>query len=346
VIAGRLPAAVLLPALTALLLGALLANAGVGAVRVAPLQVIAIVLNHLGIPVGVAYTDQQDAVIWAIRVPRILLAAFVGASLALAGAVMQGVFRNPLADPSLIGVSSGAALGAVVAILLGMSLAGPFSLPAAAFAGGLLATLAVYRLARHQGRVEVVTLVLTGIAVNAIAGAGIGLGTFLADDRQLRTIVFWSLGSVGGASWPTLLAALPGMALGLLVLPFFGRALNVLVLGDREARHLGLDTERLRFVLVTLAALATGAGVAVAGIIGFVGLVTPHVVRLLAGPDHRVLLPASALAGAVLLLLADLVSRTVVVPRELPLGVVTALAGGPFFLWLVQRTRAAHGGWG
>jgi iron complex transport system permease protein len=136
------------------------------------------------------------------------------------------------------------------------------------------------------------------------------------------------------------------MTLGLLVLPFFGRTLNVLVLGDREARHLGLDTERLRFALVTLAALITGAGVAVAGIIGFVGLITPHVVRLLAGPDHRVLLPASGLAGAVLLLLADLVAPTAVVPRELPLGVVTALAGGPFFLWLVQRTRAANGGWG
>jgi iron complex transport system permease protein len=344
--AGRVRPAVVFVALVALLVAALLLNAGIGAVRVAPLQVVAIVLKHLGIRLDVAYTPQQDAVIWAIRVPRILLTVLVGAGLALAGAVLQGVFRNPLADAGLIGVSSGAALGAVAAILVGFSLFGAFALPAAAFCGGLLAALAVYRIARHEGRIEVVTLVLTGIAMNAILGAGVGLGTFLADDRQLRTIVFWSLGSVGGATWPGVQAAAPLIGLGLLVLPRYGRALNLLVLGEREARHLGVDTERTRFILIALAALVTGAAVAVAGIIGFVGLITPHILRLITGPDHRVLLPASALGGAVLLLVTDLAARTLAAPRELPLGVVTALLGGPFFLWLVLRTRRAHGGWG
>ena len=342
--AGR--RAVLFPALLALLACAVLVSAGSGAVRIAPAQVIAILLAHAGISLDVSYTAQQDAVLWAIRLPRVVLAALVGAALALAGAVLQGVFRNPLADPGLVGVSSGAALGAVSAVVVGFSTFGLATLPAAAFVGGLLAMLAVYSFARQGGRTEVVTLILAGIAVNAIAGAGTGLMIFLANDVQLRTIVFWSLGSLGGTTWRSVSAVLPFIGLGLVLLPRWGRQLNLLVLGEREARHLGLDTERLRFVLVGLAALIMGASVAVAGIIGFVGLVVPHIIRLIAGPDHRVLLPASALAGASLLLLADLAARTLVLPRELPLGVVTALAGGPFFLWLLHRTRKEHGGWG
>ncbi|MGD9892388.1 MAG: FecCD family ABC transporter permease [Dehalococcoidia bacterium] len=336
----------LFPMLGALLVLALLLNAGIGAVRIAPVQSLAILFDHLGIDLGVSYTGQQDAVLWAIRIPRMLLAALVGASLGLAGAVMQGVFRNPLADPSLIGVSSGAALGAVIAIVFGVTILGAATLPVAAFIGGLLATLAVYGCARHQGRIEVVTLVLTGIALNAIAGAGIGFGTFMADDAQLRSIVFWSLGSVGGATWTAVLAVLPAIGLGIIVLPWWGRQLNLLVLGEREARHLGLATERVRFLLIVLSALVTGAAVSVAGIVGFVGLVVPHIIRLIAGPDHRTLLPASALGGAILLLFTDLIARTAVIPRELPLGVVTAMLGGPFFLWLVYRTRTIHGGWG
>jgi iron complex transport system permease protein len=191
-----------------------------------------------------------------------------------------------------------------------------------------------------------VTLILAGIAINAIAGAATGIFFFLANDVQLRTIVFWTLGSLGGATWRSVWAVLPFIALGLVLLPRWGRQLNLLVLGDREARHLGVETERLRFVMVGLAALITGAAVAVAGIIGFVGLIVPHIIRLIAGPDHRLLLPASALTGATLLLFADLAARTLVLPRELPLGVVTALVGGPFFLWLLHRTRREHGGWG
>jgi iron complex transport system permease protein len=337
-----------LPVLAALLVVAVLLNLGVGAVRIPPLTVLDILADRIGLDLGAGFTAQQEAVVVAIRSPRVLMCALIGAVLAVSGAALQGVFRNPLADPGIIGVSSGAAVGAVGAIVLGIggTWLGIGATPVAAFVGGLLAALAVYAMSRHGGRTEVVTMVLTGVAVSAICGAFVGLLTFLADDAQLRTIVFWSLGSMGGATWGAVGAAVPMLVTSVVLLPFFGRALNALVLGEREARHVGVDTERVRLAVVALAALGTGASVSIAGIVGFVGLVTPHLLRLVAGPDHRLLLPASALGGAVLLLVADLVARTVVVPAELPLGVVTALAGGPFFLVLLLRTRRTHGGWG
>lgn len=340
------PRALLLPGLVALLLVAVLLNAGLGAVRIGPAQVAAVVAGKLGLSLDVPVTAQQEAVLWSIRLPRVALVLLVGAGLGMAGAALQGVFRNPLADPSIVGVSSGGALGAILAIMAGLTPLGQWTLPAAAFFGGLIATLGVYGFARHEGRTEVVTLILAGIALNAIAGALMGMLTFLADDRQLRTIVFWSLGSAGGATWAAVGAVLPFIAVGLLLLPRWAGSLNLLVLGEREARHLGVHTERVRFLLIALAALMTGASVAVAGIISFIGLVIPHLIRMAAGPEHRTLLPASALGGAALLLLADLAARTVAIPRELPLGVVTGLAGGPFFLWMLHRTRRQHGGWG
>jgi len=332
-------AGALIPVLIVLLLAAVIVNVGVGAVAISPVQAVGILLDHAGISTGITYSPQQDAVLWAIRLPRVLLALLVGAGLGLAGAALQGVFRNPLAEPALIGVSSGASVGAVASIIFGFTLLGRASLPLAAFAGALLTTLLVYATSRSEGRTPVETLILMGIAVNAVAGALTGYLTFLADDQQLRSIVFWSLGSLGGATWEVVRAVLPFIGLGLLLTPRWGRALNLLVLGEREARHLGLNTERTRFALIALAALMTGAAVAVAGIIGFVGLVVPHLVRLIAGPDHRLLLPASALGGALLLLLADLAARTLVTPAELPLGVVTALLGGPFFMWLLYRAK-------
>ena len=356
----RVPGSVLLIGLTVALAVALVLNLGVGAVRIAPGQVLSILADRLGGEFG-GYTGQQAAVLEVIRAPRVLLCAVMGAALAVAGAALQGVFRNPLADPGIIGVASGAAVGAVGAIILGSATAGTVAagtsavgssgivgrllIPFAAFVGGLVAALVVYLMSKHQGRTETVTMVLTGIAVNAICGALVGLLTFLADDAQLRTIVFWTMGSLGAATWPVVMIAVPLLVICVLVTPLFGRALNVLVLGEREARHVGIDTERVRLAVVALAALGTGAAVSVAGIVGFVGLVTPHLLRLVAGPDHRLLLPASALGGAVLLLAADLVSRTIAVPAELPLGVVTALAGGPFFLYLLARTRRVDGGW-
>ena len=336
----------LLPGLVALLAVAALLSVGLGALRIAPDQVVAIIAHHAGIDLGVSYGLDQDAVLWSIRLPRVVLGILVGGGLAVAGAALQGVFRNPLADPGLIGVSSGASLGAVAAIVLGFAAAGSYTLPLVAFVGGVVATLVVYAVARFDGRTEVVTLLLTGLAVNALCNAAVGYLLFIADDQQLRGVVFWSLGSLGGATWPLVLAALPCIALAVLVLPLLARSLNLFLLGEREARHLGVEVERVRVLVIVLAALATGAAVAVAGIVGFVGLIVPHLVRLVAGPDHRVLLPASALLGAALLLFADLFARTVAAPAELPLGVVTALLGGPFFLWLLRRTRREHGGWG
>jgi len=278
--------------------------------------------------------------------PRTLLGLTVGMVLALCGVAMQGLFRNPLADPGLVGVSSGAALGAAVAIVGGAAFGGlpeafaPYLLSAFAFVGGLLVTALVYRLGRRDGQTNVATMLLAGIALTALAGAAIGLFTYLADDATLRTLTFWNLGSLNGASyarlWPLLLATL-AVALWL---PRRARALNALLLGESEARHLGFDVERLKRELVFCTALGVGAAVAAAGLIGFIGLVVPHLMRLLVGPDHRLLLPASALVGASLLLLADLVARLALAPAELPIGIVTALIGAPFFLYLLVRGRS------
>jgi iron complex transport system permease protein len=315
-------------------------NLGVGAVPIPPVAVLGILGDHMGLDLGGGFTAQQNAVLVAIRAPRVLLCALIGAVLAVSGAALQGVFRNPLADPGVIGVSSGAAVGAVGAIVLGVggSWFGLAATPLAAFVGGLLAALAVYAMSRHEGRTEVVTMVLTGVAVSAICGAFVGLLTFLADDAELRTIVFWSLGSMGGATWGAVGAAAPMLVASVVLLPLFGRPLNALVLGEREARHVGVDTERVRLAVVALAALGTGASVSIAGIVGFVGLVTPHLLRLIAGPDHRLLLPASMLYGAALLVLADLGAR---LAGGIPVGIVTALIGAPFFLWLLRRSIAA-----
>lgn len=337
--------AVLLAALTVLLVVSTLASIGLGAVRIAPEQTIAILFKHLGIDLGIEYTRQQDAIVWAIRMPRVSLAILVGSALAVSGAALQGMFRNPLADPGLIGVSSGAALGAVTSVALGFSFLGVATLPLFAFVGGVITSVAVYFMARHDGRTEIVTLVLTGIALNTMSGAMTGLLTYVASDQQLRAVVFWSLGSLGSATWTSVGASAPFVILGLVLIPRWGGALNLFVLGEREARHLGVDTERVRLELILITALMTGAAVAVAGVVGFVGLIVPHLIRLIAGPNHRVLLPACALGGASLVLLADLAARTIASPAELPLGVITALLGGPFLLLMMVRTRRAQGGW-
>lgn len=343
--ARGLPMSLVALALLALLAASLLAL-GVGAVPVTPTQSAAILLAWVGLNLDVPYAPQQAAVLLAIRLPRVLLGVLVGAGLATAGATLQAVFRNPLADPALVGVSSGAALGAIAAIVFGVAVLGPWTLPLAAFAGGLAATLAIYRFARRGGRTEVTTLLLAGLAANALFGALAGLLIQRATDPQLRSIVFWTLGSLGSATWPAVLGAAPFLLAAVFLLRRLARPLNLLVLGEAEAFHLGVDTERVKLQAVALAALATGAAVAMAGIIGFVGLVVPHLVRLLAGPDHRRLLPLSAAGGAVLLVLADLGARTVVQPAELSLGVVTGLLGAPVFILLIERTRRAHGGWG
>ena len=300
----------------------------------------------VGLPVAAGESGQAELIVGQIRLPRTLLGVAAGGVLALAGVAMQGLFRNPLADPGLIGVSSGAALGAAIAIVFGASIGGlpesfaPYLLSVCAFAGGLLVTALVYRLGRHNGQTNVATMLLAGVALTALAGALIGLFTYLADDATLRSLTFWNLGSLNGASYPRLW---PLLLITLLVacwLPRRGHALNALLLGESEARHLGFDVERLKVELILCTALGVGAAVAAAGMIGFIGLVVPHLLRLIVGPDHRVLLPASIFGGAILLLLADLVARLALAPAELPIGIVTALIGAPFFLYLLIRGRS------
>lgn len=339
--AVRPGAALTLTVLTVLLVGAVVLAVGSGAVRISPAQVLSILLAPLGAGPLAQFDEQQAAVLWVIRLPRVLLGALVGAGLAVAGAALQGLFRNPLADPGLMGITSGAALAAALSVVLGLNVLGTSSLPAAAFAGSLIATALVSLLAQDRGRVNVTTMLLAGIAINALCGAGTGLMTFLATDEQLRTLTFWNLGSLGGATWPTVLSALPLILLGAFGLPLTARALNALTLGEHGAAHLGVPVTRMKWLIITLVALSVGAGVAVAGSIGFIGLVVPHVLRLLTGPNHATLLPASALLGATLLILADLLARTLAAPAEVPIGILTALLGAPFFLYLLRQTRRA-----
>lgn len=346
---GRARSGALLAGLAVGLAALVVVAAGTGQVRIPPAEVLGSLLHHLGLPAGplppVPRAPQGEAALWYVRFPRVTLAVLVGAALGCAGALMQGVFGNPLAEPGVVGVSSGAAVGAATAIVTGFSAFGPWSTAASAFAGGLLTTLAVYALARSAGRTEVVTLVLTGVAVNATAGAAIGLLMFLTDADGVRAIAFWNLGSLASATWPAVAVVAPCTAAGLAVAAAHSRRLDLLALGERSAGHLGVRVERLRLTLIVTTALLTAGAVAFTGIIGFVGLVVPHLIRILAGPGHRTLMPASALGGAVVVVAGDLAARTLVAYQEMPLGVLTALLGGPVFFWLLRRTRAHSGGW-
>ncbi|MEO8277654.1 MAG: iron ABC transporter permease [Thermoanaerobaculia bacterium] len=328
------------------LLVAVLAGVGLGAVAISPAQVVAISAAHLGFDLGVPFEARQEGVLIGIRLPRVLLGIAVGAALAAAGALLQGLFRNPLVEPGLLGLTAGGSLGASTAIvvggMLGLSfhgLIGTLLVPVAAFAGALAAGALVARLARSLDRTGTVLLLLTGISVNAFAFAGTGLLTFLATDVQLRTLAFWNLGSLAGATWREVSIGGPLLAAAAFAALRAAHALNLLALGEREAGHLGVDTERLKRRVLIVSAFAAGTATAVAGTIGFVGLVVPQLVRMAAGPDFRLVIPASLIGGSLLVVVADLVARTVVVPAELPLGLVTALIGAPFFLSLVLNER-------
>jgi iron complex transport system permease protein len=293
-----------------------------------------------------ALSDVQRYIVLHVRLPRALLGLFIGSSLAVAGATLQSLFRNPLAEPTLIGITGGATVGAALYIVLaGVLLPAaaaaytPWLMPLSAFGFGLLATIFVFRLSRRGGITSIATLLLAGIAINAFAGAIIGLLINFASATEIESITFWTLGSLGGATWQQV-----GIV-GLCSVPLLGlmlrsaRQMNVLLLGEAEAGHLGVNTERLKQGAILLIALAIGAGVAYVGTIGFVGLVVPHMLRLLFGPDMRIILPGSLLGGAALLLGADIIARTAVAPQELSIGVITSALGAPFFLWLLQRNR-------
>lgn len=332
-------------ALVALVLGVLWAGAS-GQFAIAPQDVIGAIARRVtgAQPLDDA-TRLADATLWTVRFPRVVMALLVGSALAVGGALMQGVFGNPLAEPGIVGVSAGAAAAACIVIVLGLTVLGSWTLVAGAFLGGLVATAVVYATARQGGRTEVVTLVLTGIAVNAVAGAVMALMTFLGTNQTREEIVFWQLGSLNASRWAEVGVAAPVILVCLALTFVVARPLDLLSLGEKPARHLGVDVERLRIGVIVMVAILTSAAVAFTGIIAFVGLVVPHVIRMIAGPGHRILLPASALCGAVLLLYADTIARTAVPYADLPIGLLTSLIGGPFFFYLIRRTRRGAGGW-
>jgi len=331
--------------LSVLCLIAIWLSLALGPVSLPLLDTLRAALRLVGVPINGDGLEQAELILGQIRLPRTLLGLAVGGVLALSGVAMQGLFRNPLADPGLVGVSSGASLGAAIAIVGGSAFGGlpdafgPYLLSICAFLGGLGVTALVYRLGRRNGQTSVAVMLLAGIALTALAGSTVGLFTYLADDATLRTLTFWNLGSLNGASYARLWPLLFVTVAVSLWLPRRASALNALLLGESEANHLGINVEGLKRELVFCTALGVGAAVAAAGMIGFVGLVVPHLVRLLAGPDHRVLLPASVLAGAALLLVADLIARLALAPAEMPIGIVTAFLGAPFFLYLLLRGR-------
>lgn len=339
--------------LAVLLLAVALLAAGTGAVPATPLQVMAAVMGRLGLHLPVHVEVATANVLLLIRLPRVCMGLLVGAGLALSGAALQGLFRNPLADPGLIGVSAGASLSAVLVIVclpaaawwLPGTASRFYVLNLATFLGACLTSLAVFRLSRYGGKTVMATLLLGGLAANALCGAFTGLITYTATNEQLRSITFWTLGSLGGASWKEVLAMLPFVGIPLVGLPALARSLNAFALGEAEAAYMGVQVRRLKAAVILLSTLAVGASVAVSGVIGFVGLVVPHILRTLSGNDHRHLLVNSALLGASLLTAADMWSRTVIAPAELPIGIVTALVGTPLFIALLIRQKKWILGW-
>ncbi|RYE25553.1 MAG: iron ABC transporter permease [Sphingobacteriales bacterium] len=334
------------PLLVVLLPVSVLLSVGTGAVHISPIQVGGILLKWIGINNSIGFSEMQESVFNVLRLPRVVLASIIGAALAISGAAMQGLFRNPLADPGLVGISSGASLFAVAFIVTGLkaslhfsSLGGIYAQSIFTFAGAFIATILVYRLSQSGGKTIVSMMLLSGIAINALCSAITGLFTYSANDAQLRSIVFWTLGSLGGASWINVLGILPFTLIPILLLPRMAKSLNAFALGETNAAHLGVNTEKTKRTIIVLVACCVGASVAVAGVIVFVGLVVPHIVRMIVGPDHRYLLTLSAIAGAILLVNADIISRTLFQPSEIPIGIITGILGAPFFLYILIKEK-------
>lgn len=334
--------------LLGLTLLSLVVSVSVGAVPIDPAQTWSILLKQLGISTSAMFTPGQESVLLFIRLPRIVLSMLVGAALAISGAGMQGLFRNPLADPSLVGISAGAMLAAAISILLGWHLSsgiwGLYGLAIVTFIGAGITTLIVFRLAKTRGQTDVSTMLLAGIAINALASALIGFILYVASDEQMRAITFWSFGSMGSANWTMVLTLSSLLVLPMIMIPRLGKQLDIYALGESDAQCLGVDTQRMKNWIIVWVTLAVGASVAFVGMIGFVGLVIPHIVRMLLGSSHRYLLVGSVLAGAVMLSFADSLCRTIVAPAELPIGILTALTGTPLFISLLisQKRKRQH----
>lgn len=343
---ARIKKGTLLVSLIVLLFATILAAVILGAASIPIKTALAVLLSPFtvfsGLFKAVEIADIHQSIIMQLRLPRVMQAAVVGASLAVAGAVFQGLFRNPMADPYVLGVSSGAALGAVAAMLTGagatLSFAGFTAVPLYAFTGGVSTIALVYYMSRVGKVVPVMTLLLAGIAVNAFLSALVSLLTYFAGEK-LHQVVFWMMGGVGGATWSGVVTMLPYVFVGFCCIYYYSRELNILLLGEETAQHLGVNTERVKKILLVAASLLVAAAVSTSGIIGFVGLVVPHLVRLIAGPDHRILLPASALLGAILLIAADMLARIIIAPSELPVGIITAMVGAPMFIYLLKKRK-------
>lgn len=331
-----------------LLLMAVLFSLTVGAVSIPVQDVAVILLKRLGLFSSWSVDSTHETVLFAIRLPRIVMTLLIGATLGISGAALQGLFRNPLVEPGLIGVSGGAAMAVVLLVVFGTALQEwvrwlyDSLLPLAAFSGGLVSTLLVLKLSQSNGKTSITVLILIGVALNALTGAVIGLAIFYADENQLRTFTFWTLGDLGGATWDKLMVGIPLLLVSISALLFFPAQLDAFALGEAEAFHMGVPVERTKQTIIFFSALGVGVAVSLAGMIGFIGLVVPHLIRVLFRSDHRLVLPASVLGGALLLVLADILSRILVQPAELPIGVVTALIGTPFFIGLLLKAKRNH----
>ncbi len=329
-----------------LLIASCIASLCIGALNIPMRSLFSIFGDALGIMDSLDYSAQQKAVLLNIRLPRMTLGILVGATLSISGASIQGLFRNPLAEPGIIGISSGATFFAVLVIVLEAKLfhvitgvLGYYTLAFAAFIGAVITTLVIYQFSVRQGRTDVTSLLLIGIAINALVMSFTGLLTYIASNDQLRSITFWSLGSLGAASWETLATLLPFSLISIGGLLLFAKPLNAIALGEAQAEHLGIRVQQTKKYIIVLAAIGVGASVAFTGLIGFIGLVIPHILRISISGDHKFLLPASALFGAAILVASDLIARTIAAPSELPIGILTALFGVPVFLFIILQDR-------
>lgn len=332
--------------LSGTLLLATLVAISIGAAQI-PLNLVGkVFLNRLPLLTRSArrtdFSSTYETIIFEVRLPRVILSAIVGAALATAGVIFQGLFKNPMADPYIIGVSSGAALGATVAIVLqtGMGLLGFYAIPLMAFLGAMVTTLVVYRLAKVGGRIPISSLLLSGIAVGSFLTAIISF-IMASAGKDLHSVIFWLMGGFSARNWSHVKMALPFFLLGLPLALAFARDLNIMLLGEEKAQHLGIEVEQVKNILLVSASLMAAAAVSVSGLIGFVGLMTPHIVRLIVGPDHKLLLPCSALGGAIFLIVADTIARVLLAPTEIPVGVITAFFGAPFFIYLLRMKKQA-----
>jgi iron complex transport system permease protein len=334
---GRKTRAVL-PLMLVVLLGVIIVAVAVGAVFVPPDRAFRIILANLGLLKDPAIPQDQNAIIFLVRLPRALVACMAGGSLAACGAVMQGMFRNPMADPGILGISSGAGLGAVTAITLGFSARSIYMLPLFASAGALLAVTVIYLLSLRKGKIPPLTLILSGLAVSTFIGAFTQLILFKSNNYEVNSFIFWTMGALNGMMWDQVRLIVVPVILLLSVLMIFARDLNLLLLGEEEAQSVGLEPSRVRKLLLLLSSLLTACAISVCGPVGFVGLIVPHIMRLITGPDHRILLPASALGGSIFLVGCDIISR-LPASGEISVGIITSMLGAPYFLYLLVKTR-------